>query len=131
MFWAGQEGAWAIFRFGQEYPKFYDGHAVPARRRRNSGSRWCRTGSPPLPTPNPTVTALSQLALSFDSTVLMSHSQSGIFPSRPPRSARKALRASSIEPGACPANGDLKPYRNAILVLFGDYVDSRRAGRRG
>ena len=38
------------------------------RRRRSSGSRWWPTGPPALPTPNPTVPALSQLAIKLGGT---------------------------------------------------------------
>jgi hypothetical protein len=79
-----------------------------------------------LPTPNPTVPALSELAQTIGATVLMSHSQSGIYPFQTAALSRKGIAGIvSIEPGACPApTDDLKPYAGLpILVLFGDYVD--------
>src|SRR5260370_35237502 len=59
-------------------------------------------------------------------TVLMSHSQSGIYPFQTAVLSRKGIAGIvSIEPGACPApTDDMAPYANLpILVLFGDYVD--------
>ncbi len=59
-------------------------------------------------------------------TVLMSHSQSGIYPFQTAVLSRKGIAGIvSIEPGACPApTDDMSPYANLpILVLFGDYVD--------
>jgi hypothetical protein len=79
-----------------------------------------------LPTPNPTVPALSELAQKIGNTVLMSHSQSGIYPFQTAVLSQKSIAAIvAIEPGACPTPmDDLKPYVGLpILVLFGDYVD--------
>src|SRR5258708_29502540 len=79
-----------------------------------------------LPTTNPTVPALSELAQKIGGTVLMSHSQSGIYPFQTAVLGRKGIAGIvSIEPGACPApTDDMAPYANLpILVLFGDYVD--------
>jgi hypothetical protein len=58
--------------------------------------------------------------------MLMSHSQSGIYPFQVAALNTRGIAASvSIEPGACPdPKGDLKPYlKMPILVLWGDYVD--------
>ena len=77
-----------------------------------------------LPRPNPTVPALSQLAIKLGGTILISHSQSGIYPFQTAALNTQGIAAIvSIEPGGCPT-GDLKPYINIpTLVLFGDYVD--------
>src|ERR1022692_3418316 len=79
-----------------------------------------------LPKPNPTVPALSELAQKLRGTVLISHSQSGIYPFQTVALNTKGVAGIiSIEPGACPeVTGDLTPYKALpILVLFGDYVD--------
>ena len=79
-----------------------------------------------LPTPNPTVPALSELARKLKGTVLISHSQSGIYPFQVAALSRDGVAGLvAIEPAACPAaDGDLKPYVGLpILVLWGDYVD--------
>jgi len=58
--------------------------------------------------------------------VLISHSQSGIFPFQTAALDTTGIAAIiAVEPAACPAaDGDLKPYTGMpILVLFGDYVD--------
>ena len=70
--------------------------------------------------------ALSELAQKIGGTVLMSHSQSGIYPFQTAALSRKGIAGIvSIEPGACPApSDDMTPYVGLpILVLFGDYVD--------
>ena len=103
VFSAGHEGAWAIFRFGKEYPQAMPGHALPAR---GAGRVLEADGAGQLnslPTPNPTVPALSELAQKIDGTVLMSHSQSGIYPFQTAALSRKGIAGIvSIEPGACP-----------------------------
>ncbi|MGT2478663.1 hypothetical protein ACU4GR_06785 [Methylobacterium oryzae CBMB20] len=81
-----------------------------------------------LPVPNPTVPALSDLAKRLKGAVLISHSQSGIYPFQTAALDRSGIRAIvAIEPAACPEPGkdDLAPYKDMpILVLFGDYVDA-------
>jgi hypothetical protein len=79
-----------------------------------------------LPTPNPTVPALSELAIRLNGTVLVSHSQSGIYPFQAAAINTKGIAGIvSIEPAACPAaNEDMQPYtKMPVLVLFGDYVE--------
>jgi len=79
-----------------------------------------------MPTPNPTVPALSELAKTLGNTVLMSHSQSGIYPFQAAAIGNAGIAGIvSIEPGACPAaTSELAPYlKMPILVLFGDYVE--------
>jgi hypothetical protein len=79
-----------------------------------------------LPTPNPTVPALSELAIRLEGTVLMSHSQSGIYPFQTAALNTKGIAGIiSIEPGACPdGKADVTPYtKMPILVLWADYVD--------
>ncbi len=44
VFSAGHEPAWAIFRFGPQYPRPFPACSSRSRRRPSSGSRWCRTG---------------------------------------------------------------------------------------
>ena len=70
----------------------------------------------------------------LNGTVLVSHSQSGIYPFQTAALSTAGIAGIvAIEPGACPA-ADRRhaTYVNMpILVLFGDYVDCRPAGRRG
>ena len=126
VFMAGQESAWAIFRFGAEYPKVFPGMRFPLENIDEFWKQMVPDWLPTLPTPNPTVTALSELAERLKGTVLISHSQSGIFPFQAAAHSERGIAGIvSMEPGACPsATGDLKPYLKVpILVLWGDYVD--------
>ena len=120
------EEAWGIFRFGPEYGKTFAGLQFPLEAEAEFWKQMVPDWIEALPTPNPTIPALSDLAQRLHGTVLVSHSQSGIYPFQ-----TAALRTDgiagivSIEPGACPAAADdMRPYtKMPILVLFGDYVD--------
>jgi len=126
VFAAGHEGAWAIFRFGAKHPEVFPGMQFPLEAQGEFWKQMVPDFLQALPTPNPTVPALSELAKKLNGTILMSHSQSGIFPFQTAALDTAGIAGIvSIEPGACPsATGDLKPYAGLpILVLFGDYVD--------
>ena len=126
VFAAGHEGAWAIFRFGPEYPKTFEGMKFPLEAQGELWKQMVPDWLNALPTPNPTIPALSTLAKQLRGAVLMSHSQSGIYPFQVAQLDTQGIRAIvSIEPGACPAaTSDMAPYtKMPILVLFGDYVD--------
>ncbi|MDP4026523.1 esterase [Methylobacterium sp. NEAU 140] len=127
VFSAGQEPAWAIFRFGPEYPKVFPGMQFPLEAQGEFWKQMVADWSATLPTPNPTVPALSELAKRLKGAVLVSHSQSGIYPFQTAALDRSGVRAIvAVEPAACPdpAKDDLAPYKGLpILVLFGDYVD--------
>ncbi len=127
VFSAGHEPAWAIFRFGPEYPKVYPGMQFPLEAQGEFWKQMVPDWASALPVPNPTVPALSELAKRLKDAVLISHSQSGIYPFQTAALDRTGIRAIvAIEPAACPdpAKDDLTPYKDLpILVLFGDYVD--------
>jgi pimeloyl-ACP methyl ester carboxylesterase len=128
VFSAGREPAWAIFRFGPEYPKVFPGMQFPLEAQGEFWKQMVPDWSAALPVPNPTVPALSELAKRLKGAVLVSHSQSGIYPFQTAALDRAGIRAIvAIEPAACPdpAKDDLAPYKDLpILVLFGDYVDA-------
>lgn len=126
IFAAGQEAAWAIFRFGQEYPQVHPGMRFPLAAKEEFFKQMVVDWIGTLPTPNPTVKALSELAIKLDGTVLVSHSQSGIYPFQTAALATAGIAGIiSIEPGACPdPTKDLAPYlKIPTMVLWGDYVD--------
>ena len=126
IFSAGHEAAWAIFRFGPEYPKVFDGMQFPLEAQGEFWKQMVSDWNATFPTPNPTVPALSELAIKLKGTILISHSASGIYPFQTAAlNTQDIAGIVSIEPGGCPAaDGDLKPYMQIpILVLWGDYVD--------
>jgi pimeloyl-ACP methyl ester carboxylesterase len=123
---AGREGAWAIFRFGPEYPKVFDGLQFPLEAQDEFWKQmvpdWHYSMTPPVPT----VKALSELSQRIGSTLLVSHSQSGIYPFQTAAMSPKGIAGIiSIEPGACPpASFDMAALKQIpVLVLFGDFVD--------
>ena len=82
-----------------------------------------------LPTPNPTLKALADLAGQLNGAVLMGHSQSGSFPLAAallnPTAAKGLVL---VEPGSCPANYTDEQIKTLatmpILVVFGDHRDT-------
>jgi pimeloyl-ACP methyl ester carboxylesterase len=119
------EEAWAIFRFGSEYPKVFPGMQFPLEAQSEFWKQMVPDWIEALPIPNPTVPALSELAQRLNGTVLVSHSQSGIYPFQTAVLSAKGIAGIvAIEPGACPKpDDDMRPFVSTpILVLFGDYV---------
>src|SRR5439155_24596622 len=66
VFAAGHEAAWTIFRFGPEYPKVFPGMQFPLESQAEFWKQMVPDWSASLPTPNPTVAALSELAIRLD-----------------------------------------------------------------
>lgn len=126
VFMAGQEAAWAIFRFGDTHTQVYPGMRFPLEAIDEFWKQMVPDWIGTLPTPNPTVPLLSQLAQKVGKVVLMSHSQSGIYPFQTAAVSNRGIASIvSIEPGTCPdPKGNLRPYLGMpIMVLWGDYVD--------
>ena len=126
VFSAGHEAAWAIFRFGPEYPTAYPGLQYPLEAEAELWKQLVPDYTIALGRPNPTVPALSELARKIGGTVLISHSLSGDYPFQTVASNPAGVAGIvAIEPATCPAaTGDLKPYLSVpTLVIFGDYVD--------
>ncbi len=125
IFSAGRESAWSIFRFGPHYPKAFDGMRYPLEAQGQLWKQMVPDLSRALPTPNPTVAALSQLSARLGLAVLVSHSQSGPYPFQVVTQDRTGVAGIvSIEPVSCPSpDSDMQPYaRLPILVLWGDYT---------
>ena len=126
VFAASHESAWTIFRFGPDYPRVFPGMKFPLDAAPELWRQMVPDWLNALPRPNPTPLALGRLSAQLDRAVLISHSQSGIFPFQVAQRDPSHLEAIvAIEPAACPAaDSDLKPYLDVpVLVLFGDYVE--------
>ena len=127
---AGHESAWTIFRFGPEYPKVFPGMQFPLEAQSEFWKQMVPDWGYSMKPPVPTVPALSELAQKVKNTVLISHSQSGIYPFQTASLSPKGIKAIiSLEPGACPAaDYDMKALKDIpVLVLFGDFVDKSDA----
>jgi hypothetical protein len=123
------EGVWPNFRFGSKPGAPFADSQFPLA----AVDELAKQGVPDvsfggLPTPNPTLKALADLAGQVNGAVLMGHSQSGSFPLEAalidPVAARGVVL---VEPGRCPA---YTPEQVAILakvpmlVVFGDHRDN-------
>ena len=82
-----------------------------------------------VPTPNPTLKALSDLASQVNGAVLMGHSQSGAFPlGAALLNPAVAKGLVLVEPGTCPpsyTDDQIKTLATLpVLVVFGDHRDT-------
>ena len=124
------EGVWPNFRIGPKAGQPYPETQFPV----TALDELSKQGVPDvsfggIPTPNPTLKALSDLAVQLNGAVLMGHSQSGSFPLATALLNPAAMKGLVlVEPGTCPTNytdeqiGTLAKL--PILVVFGDYRDT-------
>jgi pimeloyl-ACP methyl ester carboxylesterase len=124
------EGVWPNFRFGVKAGEPFPDGQFPL----SALDELSKQGVPDVsfggvPTPNPTLKALSDLAGQVGGAVLMGHSQSGSFPLESalldPAVARGLVL---VEPGRCPATYTPEQIatlaRVPLLVVFGDHRDN-------
>ena len=124
------EVAWPNFRIGAKPGAPYADSQYPA----TAIDELAKQGVPDLsyggvPTPNPTLKALSDLAVEVGGAVLMGHSQSGPFPLASALLNPVAAKALVlVEPGRCPVNYTSVQIKTLasipILVVFGDHRDT-------
>ena len=125
VFAAGREDAWAIFRFGRRAGETFPGMRFPLEAQDEFWKQMVPDWNFALPAPHPTVVGLSALAARLGGAVLVSHSQSGVFPFQAAAASREGIAGIvAIEPGACPAaDSDMAPYAGLpVLILWGDFV---------
>jgi pimeloyl-ACP methyl ester carboxylesterase len=124
VFAAGHEAAWTIFRFGPKYPEAYKDSQFPVQSQAVLWQQMVPDWLTAMPTPNPTVPDLSQLAIKLKGTVLMSHSQSGIYPFQTAALNKEGVAGIvAVEPGECPKVEEAKALVGIpILVVFGDHI---------
>jgi pimeloyl-ACP methyl ester carboxylesterase len=100
------EGVWPNFRIGPKAGQPYPETQFPV----SALDELSKQGVPDvsfggLPTPNPTLKALADLASQVNGAVLMGHSQSGSFPLASALLNPGAMKGLVlVEPGSCPAN---------------------------
>ena len=126
LFSAGHEAAWSVFRFGPKYPDVFPGMQFPLEAQDEFWKQMVPDWSEALPTPNPTVPDLSLLAQRLNGTILISHSQSGIYPFQAATIDTQGIEGIVVlEPGECPdAHRDMRVFAKIpILVLFGDNIN--------
>jgi pimeloyl-ACP methyl ester carboxylesterase len=118
-------GVWTNFRFGPKFGEVFPGEQFPVEAIGELSKQAIPDLTSQLPSPNPTLKALSDLAIDLDGAVLISHSQSGPFPMDAALIRPQGVRGIvAVEPGACRAS-----YTDAqiahlakipTLVVFGD-----------
>jgi pimeloyl-ACP methyl ester carboxylesterase len=123
------ESVWPNFRFGLKAGAAYPDSQFPVAAVDELAKQGVPDGNRGLPTPTPTIKALSDLAAQLNGAVLMGHSQSGSFPLEAALlnpAATKALVL--VEPGSCPATytpDQIKALATVpLLVVFGDHRDT-------
>ena len=124
------EGVWPNFRFGAKPGLPFPDSQFPVA----AVDELSKQGVPDvsfggLPTPNPTLKAMSDLAGQLNGAVLMGHSQSGSFPLEAALlDSRAAKGLVLVEPGRCPdtyTDDQVKTLATVpILVVFGDHRDN-------
>jgi pimeloyl-ACP methyl ester carboxylesterase len=124
------EGVWPNFRFGLKAGAAYLDNQFPV----SAVDELSKQGVPDvsfggIPTPNPTLKALSDLAGQLNGAVLMGHSQSGSFPLAAALINPAATRGLVlVEPGSCPVTYTPEQIATLakvpILVVFGDHRDT-------
>jgi len=124
-FQVGREFAWLLFRFGPRYPESYPGMQFPLEAQGQFWKQMVPDWAYSMGTPNPTVSSLSLLSAQLAKTILVSHSQSGIYPFQVLAQGGTGVEAVvAVEPTACPAaSADPDPYRKVpVLLLYGDFI---------
>jgi pimeloyl-ACP methyl ester carboxylesterase len=122
---ATHEIAWLLFRFGPSMGKAFSNEQFPVEAFEEFGKQVIPDLNAQLPTPNPTWTNLSGLAIKLKGAVLMGHSESGFFPEQAALLNPADIRAMITIETACPA---LTPQQISnlakipALVVFGDHL---------
>ena len=124
------EVVWPNFRFGSKSDAPYADSQFPL----TAVDELSKQGVPDvsfggIPTPNPTLKALSDLATQVNGAVLIGHSQSGAFPlAAALLNPAVAKGLVLVEPGGCPpkyTDEQIKTLATLpILVIYGDYRDT-------
>jgi pimeloyl-ACP methyl ester carboxylesterase len=129
LFRFSDEVVWPNFRFGATPAVPFADSQFPVSAVDELAKQAVPDLSRLLPTPNPTIKALSDLATHLNGAVVMGHSQSGSFPLETALlnpAATKALVL--VEPGRCPdtyTNEQITVLATVpILVVFGDHRDT-------
>jgi pimeloyl-ACP methyl ester carboxylesterase len=124
VFAAGHEAAWSIFRFGPKYPEAYKDSQFPVQAQAELWQQMVPDWLTSMPTPNPTVGDLSKLAIKLKGTVLLSHSQSGIYPFQTAELNKEGVAGIvAVEPGECPTVDKAKALVGIpIMMVFGDHI---------
>jgi hypothetical protein len=120
------ENVWPNFRFGTKAGVPFPDTQFPVAAVDELAKQAVPDLNRALPTPTPTIKALSDLATQLNGAVLMGHSQSGSFPLAAALLNPAVMKALVlVEPGSCPASytdEQIKALATVpLLVVFGDH----------
>jgi pimeloyl-ACP methyl ester carboxylesterase len=123
-------GVWTNFRFGTRFDEAFPGEQFPVEAVGELSKQAIPDLTSQLPSPNPTLKALADLAVDLDGAVLISHSQSGPFPMDAALiDPRGVAGVVAVEPGACRASYTdeqiAKLAKIPTLVVFGDNLSAQ------
>ncbi|MFS3134131.1 hypothetical protein ACLRDC_01965 [Gluconacetobacter sacchari] len=125
VFAASHESAWTLFRFGPTWPAAFADERFPLSAIDALWAQMVPDWTKSFQGINPTVRPLATLAARLGHAIIVSHSQSGIYPFQAATLQPEAIAGIiAIEPGACPPADPLPaPFRSIpILIVFGDHV---------
>lgn len=120
------EGVWPNFRFGAKAGVPFADSQFPMNAVDELAKQAVPDMNRGLPTPTPTIKALSDLAAQLKGAVLIGHSQSGSFPLEAALINPAVTKGMVlVEPGSCPAtytDDQIKTLATIpLLVVFGDH----------
>jgi pimeloyl-ACP methyl ester carboxylesterase len=123
------EVVWPNFRFGLKPGVPYPDEQFAVAAVDELAKQGVPDMNPGLPTPNPTIKALSDLATQLQGVVLMGHSQSGAFPLEAALLGPFATKGLVlVEPGRCPDTYTDQQIATLatlpVLAVFGDHRDA-------
>jgi len=120
---------WTMFRLGPSYGTAFPDQQFPTQAAAELARQAVPDLNATLPTPNPNVRAMADLAEQLKGAVLMGHSETGALPLDAALTRPEGIKAVIlVEPGGCQAdtwsNEQIARFaRLPILALFGDHLD--------
>jgi pimeloyl-ACP methyl ester carboxylesterase len=123
---ATHEIAWGLFRLGPKMGTPFANEQFPVEAFDEFGKQVIPDLNAELPTPNPTWTNLSGLAIKLKGAVLMGHSESGFFPEQAALINPEDIKGLISIEGLCATlNADQvsRLARIPLLVVYGDHIE--------
>jgi pimeloyl-ACP methyl ester carboxylesterase len=125
------ELAWTQFRFGPTFGTAFPDEQFPVEAAAEFSRQAIPDFNTVLPTPNPNIAAMANLAAKLNGAVLLGHSQTGSLPLDAVLATPNAVKAAVlVEPGGCRAtrwtDEEIATLATRpILVVFGDNLDAQ------
>jgi pimeloyl-ACP methyl ester carboxylesterase len=130
-FWRfGDELVWTQFRFGPAAGRAFPDEQFPVEAADEFSKQAIPDLNLGLPTPNPNIAAVADLAGQLDGAVLLGHSQTGMLPVDAALADPTGIAGMIvIEPGSCRSADFTDEQISAlttipILAVFGDHLDA-------